>query len=66
MEIRILRVAAVLLAASFSFAQSVPSEAAKDPSPVNAALTADVIMARVAENQDRSEVLRKQGMLLIF
>ena len=60
MEIRILRVAAVLLAASFSFAQSVSTEAAKGPSPVDAALTADVIMARVAENQDRSEVLRKQ------
>jgi hypothetical protein len=56
----ILRVAGFLLAASISFAQSLPQEPAKELAPANAPLTADGIMARVAANQDRSEELRKQ------
>jgi len=56
----ILRIAAILVAASFSFAQSVPPDQAKESDPANPPLTADAIMARVAANQDRSEELRKQ------
>ena len=57
---RIFQVAGFLLAASLSFAQNAPPRAAKEPGQADAALTADAIMARVAENQDRSETLRKQ------
>ncbi len=55
---RILRVVGLLLAASVSSAQTSP--AAKEADSAPAAFTADAIMARVAENQDRSEELRKQ------
>jgi len=58
MSMLILRVGAFVLAASISFAQNSPPEPAKEPEP--ASLTAEAIMARVAENQDRSEALRKQ------
>jgi hypothetical protein len=54
------RLAGFLLAASLSFAQSSPTEQAKESEQPNAPLTADVIMSRVAANQDRSEALRKQ------
>jgi len=57
---RILRVAGILLAASISFAQSAAPEPSKEPGPADAALTAEAIMAHVAENQDRSEDLRRQ------
>ena len=59
---RMLRVVGFLLAASVSFAQSSPPEPAREPEPANATPMADAgaIMARVAENQDRSEELRKQ------
>jgi len=53
-----LRLAGILLLASLSFAQSTQPEQAKESDA--APLTADVIMARVAANQDRSEELRKQ------
>jgi hypothetical protein len=56
----IVRVVGLLLAASVSFAQSSPPEQTKEPEPVNAPLTADAIMARVATNQDSAEALRKQ------
>jgi hypothetical protein len=55
-----LRIVGFLLAAVVSFAQSSPPEQAKESEPANAPLTADVIMARVAANQDRSEALRMQ------
>jgi len=58
MSMLILRVGAFVLAAAISFAQNSPPEPAKDPGP--ASLTAEAIMARVAENQERSEALRKQ------
>jgi hypothetical protein len=48
---RVFRCGAILLMAFASFAQS--------PQP-SAALTAEAIMARVAANQDRSDVLRQQ------
>jgi len=48
------RLASFLLLASATVAQSSQPESVASP------LTADVIMARVAANQDRSEVLRKQ------
>ena len=57
-----LYVAGVLLATSVSFAQSLPPEIL-NPQP-NAPLTADVIMARVAANQDSSEALRKEYVYL--
>jgi hypothetical protein len=57
---RILRIVGLLLAASVSFAQSSPPDQAKEPEQADAGLTADAIMARVAQNQDRSEDLRKQ------
>lgn len=57
---RMLRVVGFLLVATVSFAQSPPPEQAKEPEQANAPLTADAIMARVAQNQDRSEELRKQ------
>jgi hypothetical protein len=63
---RMLPLAGILLTASISFAQSSPPEPANTPEqtstpvPTNAPLTADVIMARVAANQDRSEDLRRQ------
>jgi hypothetical protein len=57
---RTLRLAGILFAASISFAQSAPPEAPKAPVPADAPLAADAIMARVAENQDRSEALRQQ------
>jgi len=47
-----------------SFAQSAPSEPAKEPDPANAPLTAEAIMARVAANQDSSETLRKEYVYL--
>lgn len=50
----ILRVFLALLAAATAAAQNLPSQPAVEP------LTADAIMARVAENQDRSESLRKE------
>jgi hypothetical protein len=46
--------------AAFSYAQSSPSEQAQNSESTNPPLTADAIMARVAANQDRSEILRKQ------
>ena len=58
MSMLILRVGAFVLAAAISFAQNSPPEPAKEPEP--ASLTAEAIMARVAENQDRGEALRKQ------
>lgn len=51
---RISRLFGILLVAGVSFAQSAPPEPAKEP------LTAEEIMARVAANQDRSEVSRKE------
>jgi hypothetical protein len=54
------RVLAFLLAASISFAQDSKPDLAKGPERPDTALTAEAIMARVAENQDRSEELRKQ------
>jgi hypothetical protein len=56
----IVRLAGFLLMASLSFAQSSPPEQAKESEQPDAPLTADIIMARVAANQDRSEALRKQ------
>lgn len=50
----ILRVFLALLAAATAAAQNLPSQPAVEP------LTADAIMVRVAENQDRSESLRKE------
>lgn len=50
----ILRVFLALLAAATAAAQNLPSQPTVEP------LTADAIMARVAENQDRSEALRKE------
>ncbi|HLV88337.1 MAG TPA: hypothetical protein VKV39_15225 [Candidatus Sulfotelmatobacter sp.] len=47
------------MATSVSFAQGSPDQA-KETEPAQASLTADAIMAHVAENQDRSEALRKQ------
>jgi len=55
----ILRVVGFLLVASVSFGQGLPEEAKKAAS-AQEPLAADVIMARVAANQDRSEALRKQ------
>jgi hypothetical protein len=52
MRIAILIFAALLC--GIATAQTIQSETSKDP------LTADVIMARVAANQDRSEILRKE------
>jgi hypothetical protein len=57
---RILRVFGFLLVASVSYAQSLPTEPAQGGEPANPPLTADAIMKRVATNQDRSEILRKQ------
>jgi len=57
---RILRVVGLLLVASVSFAQSSLPDQGKEPEQADAGLTADAIMARVAQNQDRSEELRKQ------
>jgi hypothetical protein len=54
----------VVLAAALSFAQSALPEQAKEPGQSNTPLTADEIMARVAANQDRSVVLRKQYVYL--
>jgi hypothetical protein len=54
------RLAGFLLAASLSFAQISAAEQAKESDIPNAPLTADVIMARVAANQDHSATLRKQ------
>lgn len=51
---RILRFLTVLLVATLSSSQDTQQEPAKDP------FTADAIMARVAANQDRAEVLRKE------
>ncbi len=48
-----------LLGTSAFFAQAAP-EAAKQPEAASTPLTAAEIMARVAANQDRGEVLRKQ------
>jgi hypothetical protein len=47
-------VAALSFAQNRSLAQSAQFEAGKEP------LTCDAIMARVAENQDRGEALRKE------
>jgi len=58
------RLAGFLLAASLSFAQSSPPDQAKESEQPDAPLTADIIMARVAANQDRSEALRKQYVYL--
>jgi hypothetical protein len=57
---RILRVLGFLVVASVSYAQSLPTEQAQGGEPGNPPLTADAIMKRVATNQDRSEILRKQ------
>ena len=57
---RLLRVVGLLLVASLSYAQSVSTEQAQGAEPAKPPLTADAIMARVATNQDRSEILRKQ------
>jgi hypothetical protein len=54
----------LVLAAALSFAQSALPEQAKEPGQSNTPLTADEIMARVAANQDRSVVLRKQYVYL--
>ncbi len=54
------RVVGFFLAVSIAFAQKAPPEQASESESVNASLTADAIMARVAANQDRSEELRKQ------
>lgn len=48
----VFRCGAILVMATASFAQSLQANPA--------ALTAEAIMARIAVNQDRSEVLRKQ------
>jgi hypothetical protein len=61
---RMLYVAGLLLTASVSFAQSTPSEPAKEPETQITPLTADAIMARVAANQDSSEALRKEYVYL--
>lgn len=53
------RFALIVLAGSLALAQNAPPEPAKAES-ANASLTADAIMARVAQNQDSSEALRKQ------
>jgi hypothetical protein len=58
-----LRVLGVLLAASLSLAQNSQPEQTKESEP-NAPLTADVIMAHVAANQDSSEALRKEYVYL--
>jgi len=58
------RLAGFLLAASLSFAQSSPPDQAKESEQPDAPLTPDIIMARVAANQDRSEALRKQYVYL--
>src|ERR1700680_1915998 len=52
--LRCLVVAALSFAQSRSLAQSAQFEGGKEP------LTCDAIMARVAENQDRGEALRKE------
>jgi hypothetical protein len=57
---RILRFFGFLLAASVSYAQSFPPEQTQATEPANAPLAADAIMQRVATNQDRSEILRRQ------
>jgi hypothetical protein len=57
---RVLRFFGFLLVASVSYAQSLPTERAQAGEPANPPLTADAIMMRVATNQDRSEILRKQ------
>jgi hypothetical protein len=52
-------VLAFLLAVSISFAQDSKPDLAKGPERPDT-MTAEAIMTRVAENQDRSEELRKQ------
>ena len=55
----VVRLLGCLLIAALAFAQDPP--ASSPPSPIdNIPLTADTIMARVAANQDRSEILRKE------
>lgn len=54
----------LVLAAALSCAQNALPEQAKEPGQSNPQLTADEIMARVAANQDRSVVLRKQYVYL--
>lgn len=54
-----LRLALIVLAGSIALAQNSLPEPGK-AEPANAPLTADDIMARVAQNQDSSEALRKQ------
>ena len=51
---RRVNVLAIVLVAAYSAAQDSPAQSVQEP------LTADVIMARVAANQDRSDALRKQ------